>query len=257
MFTYSIIAYLVGFASIAYWILSVSHLIPEISIDQEPKVPFLLALLNNLVLVALFGVQHSVMARPWFKDFFTSYLPKAIERSTFILVSGLLLFFLVKHWQPMGGLLWNVSSNNIANYATYTLFFTGWSILFISTFLTNHFDFFGLRQMYFEVSNKPYKPVTFKVVGFYKYMRHPIYFGGMLGLWATPIMTATHLVFAIGLSTYFIIGTLFEEKDLRQEFGDLYKNYASTTPKYIPFLKKKRAKENYLKGMNKLNQRAN
>ena len=252
MFIYSIAAYLVGFASIVYWIVSVSNLIPEISIDQEPKVPFLLALLNNLVLVALFGVQHSIMARPWFKDFFSSYFPRAIERSTFILVSGILLFFLVIQWQPLGGLLWDVSSDAVLNYIMYALFFIGWSILFISTFLINHFDFFGLRQVYFEVFNKPYKPLKFKVVGFYKYMRHPIYFGGMLGLWATPVMTGTHLIFALFLSAYFIIGTFFEEKDLKQEFGNLYKDYATVTPMYVPFTKKKKTKESYLKRINKL-----
>jgi len=252
MLTYSIAAYLVGFASIVYWILSVSNLIPEISIDQEPRVPILLALLNNLTLVALFGVQHSIMARPWFKDFFASYFPRAIERSTFILVSGVLLFFLVIQWQPMGGLLWDVSSNVTLNYIMYGLFLTGWSILFISTFLINHFDFFGLRQVYFEIRNKPYKPLNFKVVGFYKYMRHPIYFGGMLGLWATPVMTGTHLVFAIFLSAYFIIGTVFEEKDLKQEFGNLYKHYAANTPMYIPFTKKSKTKKDYLKRMDKL-----
>ena len=252
MLIYSIAAYLVGFASIVYWILSVSHLIPEISIDQEPRVPFLLALLNNLVLVALFGVQHSIMARPWFKDFFSSYFPRAIERSTFILVSGLLLFFLVIQWQPLGGLLWDVSSNITLNYFMYALFFIGWSILFISTFLINHLDFFGLRQVYFEIMKKPYKPLNFEVVGFYKYMRHPIYFGGMLGLWATPVMTGTHLVFAIFLSAYFIIGTFFEEKDLRKEFGNLYKHYVENTPMYVPFPKKSNTKKEYLKRVNKL-----
>ena len=256
MLTYSILSYIIGFASIVYWIGSVSNLIPEISIDQDPKVPFLLALLNNIVLVALFGVQHSIMARKWFKDFFASYFPKAIERSTFILVSGLLLFFLVIQWQPMGGVIWDVSSNMTANYIAYTLFFAGWSILFISTFLINHADFFGLRQVYFEITNKPYKELNFKAIGFYKYMRHPIYFGGMLGLWATPVMTVTHLVFAIGLSAYFIIGTLFEEKDLMKEFGNIYTQYAATTPKYIPFTKSKNSNRSYLKRMNYFNRNA-
>ncbi|MEP5593751.1 MAG: NnrU family protein, partial [Flavobacteriaceae bacterium] len=222
-------------------ILSVSHLIPEVSIDQEPKVPLLLGLLNNLVLIALFGIQHSVMARPWFKDYFSNYFPKALGRSTFTLVSGLLLFFLVIQWQPMGGLLWDVSSNRMAYHIMYALFFIGWSILFISTFLINHFDLFGLRQVYCEVFKKSYKPLNFKVIGLYKYVRHPLYFGGMLGLWATPVMTITHLVFAIGLSAYFIIGTVFEENDLRKEFGDSYKHYTSITPKYIPFTKRKKA----------------
>lgn len=237
MFTYSIVAYAIAFASIIYWILSVSNLIPEISIDQEPKVSFWLALLNNLMLISLFGIQHSVMARPWFKNIFTKYFPKPVERSTFVLISGLLLIYLVYQWQPMGGLLWEVESGGVLYYAMYALFFTGWIILFVSTFLINHFDLFGIRQTYLELMGKPYTNLKFRIVGFYKYMRHPLYFGMMLGMWATTTMTVTHLFFAIGITSYAIIGTWFEEKDLIKEFDDDYKSYKSSKPKFIPFTK--------------------
>lgn len=240
MFSYSIISYLIGFASLLYWILSVSHLIPEISIDRPPEMSFLPALLKNLGLVALFGVQHSIMARKSFKDAFARFFPRPIERSTFVLISGLLLILLVREWEPLGGLIWDVSHIPILNYTLYTLFFAGWAILFISSFLINHFDLFGLRQTYLELRNKPYTPLQFKVYSFYKYVRHPLYFGGILGLWATPTMSTTHLVFAISLTAYFVIGTLFEEADLKRDFGELYKNYQKQTAMIIPFLKFKK-----------------
>lgn len=239
MFTYSIAAYLIGFASILYWIASVSHLFPEISIDQSPELPFWMALSINIGWVFLFGLQHSIMARKPVKTVLIKYLPKPIERSTFVLISGVLLTLLVANWQPMGGLIWEVQSGTPLYYGIYILFFTGWAILFVSTFLINHFDLFGLRQTYLELVNKPYTEINFKVISLYKYVRHPLYFGGILGLWATPRMTVTHLVFAIGLTAYFVVGTLFEEQDLKRQFGDLYKDYKARTPMLLPFTKLK------------------
>jgi protein-S-isoprenylcysteine O-methyltransferase Ste14 len=239
MFTYSIVAYLIGFASLLYWIASVSQLFPEISIDQPPKLPLYQALLINIGLITLFGVQHSVMARKGFKEFFTKYVPRPTERSTFVLISGLLLILLVYYWQPMGGLIWEIPESSVLFYLVNILFVAGWAILFISTFLINHFDLFGLRQTYLELIGKPYTPLNFKVVSFYKYVRHPLYFGGILGLWATPRMTVTHLVFALLLTAYFIVGTVFEEVDLKKEFGDRYRAYQARTPMLIPFIKVK------------------
>ena len=236
-FTYSIFAYLVGFASLLLWILSVSDLVPEVSIDGTPKTSFTIALLKNIGLVCLFAIPHSIMARKPFKEFITKYIPRPIERSTYVLQAGILLTVLVLYWEPMGGEIWNVKENTTLNYIAYVLFFLGWIILFISTFLINHFDLFGLRQTYLELTNKPYTQLNFKVYSFYKYVRHPLYFGGILGIWATPKMTATHLVFAILLTSYFIIGTLFEERDLIKEFGNKYKEYKKKTPMLIPFTK--------------------
>ncbi len=241
MFSYSIAAYLIGFASLLLWIISVSDLVPEISIDQTATLPFYLALLKNSGLVALFGVQHSIMARQSFKTVFAKYFPKPIERSTFVLVSGLLLVLLVLEWAPMGGQIWKIQSGSVLYYLIYVLFFSGWAVLLISTFLINHFDLFGLRQTYLELNNKPYTNLNFKVVSFYKYVRHPLYFGGIVGLWATPNMTVTHFVFAISLTAYFIIGTLFEERDLKKEFGKTYRDYQSKTRMFIPIPKKNKA----------------
>ncbi len=245
MFTYSMVAYLIAFGSILFWIASVGNLIPAIGIDQEPQMSVLRAILNNLLLISLFGVQHSVMARKWFKELFTRYFPRPIERSTFVLVSGLLLFNLVYNWQPIGGQIWQVEPDSILFYVLYGLFFAGWAVLFISSFLINHFDLFGLRQTFLELMGKPYTQLKFRVTLFYKYVRHPLYFGMLLGMWATPNMTVTHLIFAIAISTYVVIGTLFEEKDLVNEFGDTYKAYQAKKPMLIPFTKwRKRANQN-------------
>ncbi len=237
MFLYSIIAYLIGFVSLLLWILSVSNLIPEISIDRNPETSLSIALVKNIGLVALFGIQHSIMARSPFKKWLSTILPQPVERSTYVLVSGLLLAFLVWQWEPMGGTIWNITQGSILFYTMYILSFTGWAILFISTFLINHFDMFGLRQTYFELIKKPYKPLQFKITAFYKIIRHPLYFGGIVGLWATPDMSLTHLIFAMLLTAYFIIGSVFEEKDLIRDFGDQYLNYKKSTGKFIPSLK--------------------
>ncbi|MEQ6123652.1 isoprenylcysteine carboxylmethyltransferase family protein [Pseudotenacibaculum sp. MALMAid0570] len=241
MFTYSVVAYAIAFASLLLWILSASNLIPEISIDGTPTMSFEWALLKNLGLICLFGVPHSIMARKPFKKFITQYMPKPIERSTYVLTAGVLLAILVWFWEPMGGIVWSIAPKTIGYYTLYALFFTGWIILFISTFLINHFDLFGLRQTYLELVNKPYTDLNFKVYSFYKYVRHPLYLGGIIGVWATPHMTVTHLVFAILITSYFVVGTLFEERDLIKEFGDTYRKYQKKTPMLIPltkFLKK-------------------
>jgi protein-S-isoprenylcysteine O-methyltransferase Ste14 len=238
MFMYSIISYLIGFVSLLLWILSASNLIPEISIDRTPAMSFPLALVKNIGLVLLFGVPHSVMARKSFKAWITRILPEPIERSTYVLQAGLLLSFLVWQWEPLGGSVWIIDAGSPLFYGMYFLFFFGWTVLFVSTFLINHFDVFGLRQTYLQLMNRPYTPLKFKVTAFYKYVRHPLYFGGIVGLWATPVMTVTHLVFAILLSGYFIIGALFEEKDLIGQFGEQYQAYKKSTPMLVPFLRK-------------------
>ncbi|WP_282160848.1 methyltransferase family protein [Ulvibacterium marinum] len=239
MFSYSITAYLLAFVSIVFWILSIGNLIPEVSIDGPPKVPFGIALLTNTGLVLLFGLQHSIMARKPFKDFFTRYFPKPIERSTFVLFSSLLLFVLLYGWQPMGGTIWTVPKFSIAYYSIYVLFFIGWFILFLSTFLISHFDMFGVRQTFLELQKKPYEPLGFKIGSLYKYVRHPLYFGMLLAVWATTNMTVTHLVFAVGVTIYVIFGATLEERDLVKEFGRQYQEYQKRKPMLIPFTKRR------------------
>lgn len=237
MFTYSILAYGIAFGSIMYWILSVSNLIPEISIDQPARLPIAIALINNVFLIALFGVQHSIMARKTFKDWIKSILPEPIERSTYVLISGILLAILVGFWQPLGGTIWSIKEGTILFNTIYALFFAGWGILFISSFLINHFDLFGVRQTFLALQGKEYEPLEFKLRSFYKHVRHPLYSGMLLGMWATPQMTVTHLGFALAITSYVLVGIYYEEKDLIRDFGKEYLSYQAITPKLVPFTK--------------------
>jgi protein-S-isoprenylcysteine O-methyltransferase Ste14 len=239
LFLYSIICYLVGFLALLFWILSLSGLVPEISIDGVSSMTFPGALVKDIVLVLAFGIPHSVMARKSFKNWITQVIPQPIERSTYVLQAGLLLALLVWQWEPLGGNIWSIAAGTPSFYVMYVLFFLGWIILFISTFLINHFDLFGLRQTYFELTGKTYRPLDFKIVAFYKYVRHPLYLGIIMGLWATPTMTVTHMIFAILLTSYVIIGIWLEEKDLIRDFGNSYHSYRQRTPMLIPFLKKR------------------
>lgn len=232
--TYAICCYSAGFVSLLYWILSTGNLIPEIAIDGPPRMDTLPALLKNLGLVLLFGIQHTVMARKGFKAWLTKFVPDHLERSTYVLATAIVLSWLVWQWEPLGGTLWGFEKGHVLFWALYALHFLGWAILFISTFLINHFDLFGLRQAYLNIKGEPYKNVRFKVVSFYKFTRHPLYLGAILGIWATPYMTVTHLVYALLLTGYILVGVHYEENDLIDEFGTDYQNYKGATPKLIP-----------------------
>ena len=231
---YALVCYVIGFLSLLYWIASTGNLLPFTSIDGEPRMETQAALLKNLGLVVLFGLQHTVMARKRFKDWIVKYIPDHLERSPDVLATGVVLTILVWQWEPLGGVIWEINDGSVWYNILYGMFFAGWGILFVSTFLINHFDLFGLRQAYLNLKNEPYKPVDFKVVLFYKYSRHPLYLGTFIGIWSTPVMTYTHLVYALLLSTYILIGVYFEEKDLIATFGDQYLKYKASTPGIIP-----------------------
>jgi methanethiol S-methyltransferase len=232
---YAIVCYAIGFAALIYWIASTGNLLPEIAIDGVAMQPTSYALIKNLSLVLLFGIQHTVMARKTFKRWITQYIPHHLERSTYVLATGIVLTLLVWQWEPLGGIVWEIPKSSYWYYILYSLFFTGWGILFISTFLINHFDLFGLRQAYLKMRDKPYTAVNFKVIFFYKYSRHPLYLGTLIGIWSTPHMTVTHLIYALLLTGYILIGVRYEEKDLIHEFGDQYLAYKKSTPAIIPF----------------------
>lgn len=236
---YAIVCYAIGFVSLLYWIASTGNLLPETSIDGIPKMNTGLALLKNFSLVLLFALQHSIMARKGFKKWLIQYIPAYAERSTYVLVTGFVVLLMVWQWEHLGGVVWEVSRSSALYYVLYTFFFLGWVILFISTFLINHFDLFGLRQAYLNLRSKPYSEIDFKIVSLYKYTRHPLYLGIVIGIWSTPIMTVTHLVFAIMLTAYIFVGIYFEEKDLVTAFGDKYTQYRAKTPMLFPIRTKK------------------
>lgn len=237
---YGVIAYFAFFGTILYAIGFVGNFIVPKTIDGEPQVPMLNAILINGSLLLLFALQHSIMARPAFKRWFTKIIPEPLERSTFVLLASLCLMLMMWQWQPMGGLLWS-TNNSVVKTILLVTYLLGWGIVFISTFLINHFDLFGLRQVWLHFNGKPYTQLVFRLPLFYKHVRHPLYFGFLLAFWSTPVMTAAHFFFALLTTGYILVAIQLEEKDLIKTFGEKYKDYKQKAPMIIPFTKKKTA----------------
>jgi methanethiol S-methyltransferase len=196
----------------------------------------LLAVGTDLGLLALFAVQHSVMARPWFKRWWTKWVPEPVERSTYVVLSCVALGLLVALWQPIGGVIWNVQSPAL-RAAIYALFFGGWLVVVISTCLINHFDLFGLRQVWLYYRGLPYTHLPFRTPGPYQWIRHPLYVGWLMTFWAAPTMTISHLLFAAGTTIYILLAIRWEERDLLDYHGEAYARYRATTPMFIPGLR--------------------
>ncbi len=208
------------------------------SMDSAPVGPVWQALLVDMLLVGLFGIQHSVMARPAFKQWWTKYVPKPIERSTYVMFTNAALIVLFIFWRPVGGTVWDVQ-NPTARAALWTLFALGWLIVLLTTFLINHFDLFGLRQVWLYFRGKPYSHLSFRTPGPYRFVRHPLYVGWITAFWATPTMTLTHLVFAMGMTTYILMAIPWEERDLVTFHGKRYAAYRRAVPMLIPRLRKR------------------
>ncbi len=232
-FIYGIIAYLIFFITFLYLIGFVENLIVPKSLDSNGNGNFIVALLIDLGLIGLFGLQHSGMARPRFKQWWDKIVPKHLERSTYVLLASLMLILLFWQWQPLGGIVWQISNPTLI-YIIYGISAVGWLIVLASTFLINHFDLFGLRQVYLYFIGKEYINLEFQTIGLYNYIRHPLMLGFLIAFWATPTMTITHLFFAIGMSIYVIIAIYLEEKDLIDIYGTLYEEYKERVSMLIP-----------------------
>ena len=193
------------------------------------------AALINTLLIALFGVQHTVMARPTFKKWWTRFVPEPIERSTYVLFTNAALILLFWQWQPMGGIVWDVA-NPLGRAVLYGLFAFGWLTVLVTTFLINHFDLFGLRQVWLYLRGKRYTNLGFKMPGPYRIVRHPLYVGWLTAFWATPTMTAAHLLFAVGMTIYILVAIQFEERNLVEYFGQQYEDYRRRVPMFVPRL---------------------
>jgi len=233
--TYGVISYMIFFASFLYAIGFIGGFGVPTTLDGPREIELSSALLINLGLLTLFAVQHSVMARPAFKRWWTSIIPQASERSTYVLLSSLALIAVFIWWQPLGGSIWHVD-NPIARTALYTAFGAGWAVVLWSTFLINHFDLFGLRQVWLEFQDKPYTELNFVMPWLYRIIRHPLYFGWLMVFWFTPEMSMAHLLFAVITSAYIFVGIYLEERDLK-EVHEGYAQYQKDVPMIVPRLR--------------------
>lgn len=238
-FGYGVMSYLVFLVACFYSIGFVGNMVVPKTIDSGAEAPFVEALLINAFLLGLFAIQHSVMARPAFKTWWTRVIPLPVERSTYVLLSSLLLFLLFWQWRSMPGVVWS-AENSVVRVILLTLYWMGWLLVILSTFMIDHFDFFGLRQVYLYIRNEPYSNKGFRTPALYRYVRHPIMLGFFIAFWATPRMSAGHFVFALASTIYILIALQFEERDLVSVHGDAYREYKRQVPKLFPLPGKKR-----------------
>ena len=231
---YGLFSYVVGLGGLVYFILFVGgwSFLP-LHIDSSAPGPLGRGVLINVALIVLFGLQHSVMARPTFKRRFAQSMPRAAERSTYVLLSGVMMLVICLFWQPLAGVVWRVE-NPIGRLLLTGGYLFGWAFAVVSTFVINHFELFGLQQIYLNLRNKP-EPAPFFTDRFlYKLVRHPLQLGILIGLWVTPTMSMSHLFLAITMSIYIFIGLYFEEKDLIGVLGATYTTYKTRVPKILP-----------------------
>jgi methanethiol S-methyltransferase len=241
IFLYGIASYAVFFAVYLYAIGFVGNFLVPRSIDSPAEGNFGTNLLIDLALLVVFSLQHSVMARPTFKAWWTQFIPQPAERSTYVLFSSLLMIALFVFWRPLGGVVWSFEGN--AAIALYVLCGFGWLLLLVSTFFLNHFDLFGLRQVWCYLRDETPKPIGFRTPGPYRFVRHPIYVGWIVAFWATPVMTVTHLFFAVATTGYILIAIQLEERNLIEGLGHSYREYKQRVPALIPFTGKAQPSE--------------
>lgn len=229
---YGVACYAVFFATFLYAIGFIGNLWVPKTMDSAPTTTLGTAVLIDLGLLALFALQHSVMARPGFKRVWTRLIPESAERSTYTLLSSVALILLFWFWSPLGGMVWNVQ-NEAARAAIYAIYAFGWVLLLYTTFLLNHFDLFGLRQVWLQFRRRAYTPLPFKTPTVYRWVRHPLYVAWLLTFWATPTMTVTHLLFALMTTAYILIAIQLEERDLVAALPE-YEDYRKRVPMLLP-----------------------
>jgi methanethiol S-methyltransferase len=238
-FVYGVVNHLTFLAVYAYLAGFVGNLLVPISIDAPGAGFAWSAVLGNALLVGLFGLQHTAMARPRFKAWLTRMVPREIERSTYVLVSNALVILIIALWQPLGPVVWHVESP-LPRALLWALFAAGWLLVPIVSLLIDHFDLFGTRQVWLQLRGTAYTGKPFGTPGLYKLVRHPLYVGWMLAFWATPTMSLGHLLFAATMTAYILIAIPFEERDLADLFGERYQAYRRDVPALVPRLVRRR-----------------
>lgn len=238
-FLYGLIAYAIFLLTFLYAIAFVGNLAVPRTIDSGPAASRAVALLIDVALLGIFAVQHSIMARPVFKRWWTRIVPTSVERSTYVLIASLCLILVYWQWRPLAGLIWDVH-NLLGRYLLQTLFWLGWLIVLTGTFMIDHFELFGLRQVYFHLRGEEYVGLSFKSPMLYKYCRHPIMLGFIVAFWAAPRMTVGHILFAVATTTYILLAIQFEEHDLIAAHGEKYKDYRGRTSMLLPMMRRSR-----------------
>jgi methanethiol S-methyltransferase len=237
-FIYGSLCYLVFFGTFLYAIGFIGNFGVPTTLDGPRNGSLAVALLIDVGLLGLFAVQHSVMARKGFKNWWTRAVPKPLERSTYVLFSSVALILMFWLWRPLGGVVWSVE-DPIGRLVLYGLFAFGFGLVLASTFLINHFDLFGLRQVWLYLLGRPYTTLRFGTPGPYRLVRHPLYVGWLFAFWATPTMTFAHLLFSVATSAYILIAIQLEERDLVREHGDSYEAYRRSVPMLVPFTRRR------------------
>jgi protein-S-isoprenylcysteine O-methyltransferase Ste14 len=241
-FAYGTFSYVIFFGTFLYAIGFIGNFGVPRTLDGAATGPLAISFAIDAALLTIFAVQHSVMARKWFKEWWTRIVPKPIERSTYVLFSSLALILLFVLWRPLGGVIWSVE-DPAGRLVLRGLFAFGFGLVLFSTFLINHFDLFGLRQVWRYLLGRPQDGLRFTTPGPYKLVRHPLYVGWLFAFWMTPVMTAAHLLFSIATTAYILLAIRFEEGDLVREHGETYEKYRQSVPMLIPSLSKRDSKQ--------------
>jgi len=239
VFVYGALSYAVFLGTFLYAVGFIGGFAVPTRLDGPSRDPLATALAVDAALLGLFAVQHSLMARKWFKKAWTRLVPEPAERSTYVLFSSLALILLFWQWRPIGGVVWSVEGD-AARLVLRGLFGFGWAVVLVCTFLINHFDLFGLRQVWLHLTGKPYTALGFVTPGPYRHVRHPLYVGWLFAFWMTPTMTVAHLVFAVATTAYILIAIQLEEHDLVREHGKAYTQYRERVPMLVPFRSSRR-----------------
>ena len=230
---YGVVCYLIFFATFLYLILFVEGVFVPRTVDVGPASPLSMAIAIDLALIALFGLQHSRMARPAFKARWARIVPRQIERSTYVLATSIVLAFMMWQWRPITAAVWSVEGQT-ASLTIYAVSAGGWLLLLLSTYLIDHFELFGLRQVYDHLRGKSAPAPQFVTPGWYRYVRHPIYLGFIIAFFAAPTMSVGRLLFSVAMTVYILIGIHYEERDLTRTFGERYRLYREQTGMLLP-----------------------